>query len=222
MMTGLADWSARPRPARAALEGRYVRLEPLGHEHTDTLYQAASAEGAEDRFRWLFEAPPQDRAEFETWIGTACASIDPLFFAVIVKETSRAEGRQALMRIDQTHGVIEIGSIMWGPALQQRRTATEALFLFAEHVFALGYRRFEWKCNDLNAPSKRAAIRFGFRPEGVFRQHMVVKGANRDTAWFAMTDGDWQRLRSGYQDWLAPDNFDAGGRQVRRLEECRR
>lgn len=221
-MTDLADWSARPRPARAALEGRYVRLEPLDHEHADTLYQAASAEGAEDRFRWLFEAPPRNRAEFETWIGTASASIDPLFFAVMDKETSRAEGRQALMRIDQTHGVIEIGSIMWGPALQQTRTATEALFLFAEHVFALGYRRFEWKCNDLNAPSKRAAIRFGFRPEGVFRQHMVVKGANRDTAWFAMTDGDWQRLRSGYQEWLAPDNFDAGGRQVRRLEECRR
>ena len=190
----LADWSARPRPARAPLEGRYVRLEPLEHEHADTLYQAASAEGAEDRFRWLFESAPQNRAEFDAWIAHASASTDPLFFAVIDKETGRAEGRQALMRIDQAHGVIEIGNIMWGPALQQTRMATEALFLFADHIFALGYRRFEWKCNDMNAPSKRAALRFGFRPEGVFRQHMVVKSANRDTAWFAMTGSVAQSL----------------------------
>lgn len=217
----LVNWSARPRPARAPLEGRYVRLEPLEHEHADTLYQAASAEGAEDRFRWLFENAPQNRAEFDAWIATASASTNPVFFAVIDKNTGRAEGRQALMRIDQTHGVIEIGSIMWGPALQQTRMATEALFLFADHIFALGYRRFEWKCNDLNAPSKRAALRFGFRPEGVFRQHMVVKSANRDTAWFAMTDQDWQHLRLIYETWLSPDNFDTGGRQVRRLEECR-
>ena len=125
------------------------------------------------------------------------------------------------MRIDQAHGVIEIGNIMWGPALRRTRAATEALYLFADHVFALGYRRFEWKCNDLNTPSKRAAIRFGFRPEGVFRQHMVVKGASRDTAWFAMTDGDWLRLRPCYEAWLSPDNFDARGRQRRRLEECK-
>lgn len=217
----LADWSARPRPARAPLEGRYVRLEPLEHEHADTLYQAASAEGAEDRFRWLFESAPQNRAEFDAWMAHASASTDPLFFAVIDKETGRAEGRQALMRIDQAHGAIEIGNIMWGPALQQTRMATEALFLFADHIFALGYRRFEWKCNDMNAPSKRAALRFGFRPEGVFRQHMVVKSANRDTAWFAMTDQDWQHLRPTYETWLSSDNFDTGGRQVRKLEECR-
>ena len=217
----LADWSARTRPAQAPMEGRYVRLEPLEQGHADTLYQAASADGAEDRFRWLFETPPRDRAESDAWIRTASASTDPLFFAVIDKATGRAEGRQALMRIDQAHGVIEIGNIMWGPALQRTRAATEALYLFADHVFALGYRRFEWKCNDLNTPSKRAAIRFGFRPEGVFRQHMVVKGASRDTAWFAMTDGDWLRLRPCYEAWLSPDNFDTRGRQRRRLEECK-
>ena len=217
----LADWSARTRPAQAPMEGRYVRLEPLEQGHADTLYQAASADGAEDRFRWLFETPPRDRVEFDAWIRTASASIDPLFFAVIDKATGRAEGRQALMRIDQAHGVIEIGNIMWGPALRRTRAATEALYLFADHVFALGYRRFEWKCNDLNTPSKCAAIRFGFRPEGVFRQHMVVKGASRDTAWFAMTDGDWLHLRSCYEAWLSPDNFDTRGRQRRRLEECK-
>lgn len=145
-----------------------------------------------------------------------------MFFAVVDAATGRAEGRQALMRIDRTHGVIEIGSIMWGPALQRSRMATEALFLFADHVFALGYRRFECKCNDLNAPSKRAALRFGFRPEGVFRQHMVVKGTNRDTAWFAMTDQDWQELRPGYLAWLAPDNFDADGGQRSTLGDCLR
>ena len=217
----LADWSARPRPVRAPREGCYVRLEPLGHQHADTLFQAATAGGAEDRFRWLFESAPRNRAEFDAWIETASASSDPLFFAVIDKETGRAEGRQAMMRIDQAHGVIEIGNIMWGPALQQTRMATEALYLFADHLFALGYRRFEWRCNDLNASSKRAAIRFGFQPEGLFRQHMVVKGANRDTAWFAMTDQDWKRLCPSYQAWLSPDNFDAYGRQVRKLEDYR-
>lgn len=216
----LADWSARPRPARAPLDGQYVRLEPLGQEHADELYRAATADGAEDRFRWLPEDPHRDRADFEAWLEKAAASVDPAFFAVIDTKTGRAEGRQALMRIDQAHGVVEIGNIMWGPALQRTRMATEALFLFADHVFKLGYRRFEWKCNDRNGPSKRAALRFGFRPEGVFRQHMVVKGANRDTAWFGMTDEDWQDLRPRYQAWLSPDNFDTHGRQIRRLEEC--
>ena len=217
----MANWSARPRPARAPLQGRYVRLEPLSHEHANTLYEAASAEGAEDRFRWLFETAPRSRAEFDAWMTNASSSTDPLFFAVIDKKTGRAEGRQALMRIDQTHGVIEIGNIMWGPALQKTRMATEALFLFADHIFALGYRRLEWKCNDLNVPSKRAALRFGFQFEGVFRQHMVVKGINRNTAWFAMTDHDWQHMRPSYQRWLSPENFDTDGRQLRKLEECR-
>ena len=222
MHVDLTRWSLPPAPARAPIIGRYVRLEPLQAGHAGTLYKAASAGGADDRFRWLFEHPPQDRDTFADWVEHASTSADPMFFAVVDTATGRAEGRQALMRIDRTHGVIEIGSIMWGPALQRSRMATEALFLFADHVFALGYRRFEWKCNDLNAPSKRAALRFGFRPEGVFRQHMVVKGTNRDTAWFAMTDQDWQELRPGYLAWLAPDNFDADGGQRRTLGVCLR
>ena len=118
------------------------------------------------------------------------------------------------MRIVPEHGVIEVGSIMWGPDIARTRRATEALFLFARHVFDdLGYRRFEWKCNARNAPSRRAAERFGFTYEGTFRQHMIVKGDNRDTAWFAMLDGDWPRLQAGYQRWLAPENFDDDGRQ---------
>ncbi|MFN3525688.1 MAG: GNAT family N-acetyltransferase [Paracoccus sp. (in: a-proteobacteria)] len=209
----LADWTTRPRPERDPINGQYVRLEPLLPAHANDLFQAATAPGADDRFRWLFETSPGTRAEFDGWIAQASASDDPMFFVVIDKATGRAEGRQALMRIDPVHGVIEIGSIMWGPAIQRTRMATEALFLFAGHVFDLGYRRFEWKCNDLNAPSIRAARRFGFRAEGVFRQHMVVKGANRDTAWFAITDQDWQRLRPIYQAWLSPTNFDDSGQQ---------
>ncbi|MGR3496885.1 GNAT family N-acetyltransferase [Citreimonas sp.] len=208
----LADWTPRPVPPRAPIDGRYVRLEPLGPDHADTLFDAAAAPGADDRFRWLPERP-QDRAAFDAWLARAVLSTDPLFFAVIDKATGRAEGRQAMMRIDAANGVAEIGNIMWGPALQRTRMATEALYLTAACVFDLGYRRFEWKCNALNQPSRRAAERFGFAFEGVFRQHMVVKGRNRDTAWYGMTDGDWQRIRPVYDAWLSPDNFDEAGRQ---------
>jgi len=140
-----------------------------------------------------------------------------MFYAVIDKRTNRAEGRQALMRIDAGHSVVEIGHIMWGPGIARTRAATEALFLFSDYVFGMGYRRLEWKCNDLNLPSKRAAERFGFQFEGLFRQHMVVKGRNRDTAWFSIIDGDWPRLRVGYEQWLRPENFDSSGQQRTKL-----
>ena len=143
-------------------------------------------------------------------------------FAVIDRASGRCEGRQSLMRITPEHGVIEIGNILWGPAIARSRVATEALFLFARHVFEdLGYRRFEWKCDARNEPSRRAAARFGFVYEGLFRQHMVIKGDNRDTAWFAMIDRDWPALRANYERWLAPSNFDETGRQHKRLEELR-
>jgi len=145
-----------------------------------------------------------------------------MFFAVIDSATGRCEGRQALMRITPDHGVIEIGSILWGPDIARTRVATEALFLHAQYVFdRLGYRRFEWKCNERNAPSKRAARRFGFEYEGVFRQHMVAKGQNRDTAWYAMIDCDWPAIRASFERWLEPRNFDQRGRQKARLEDLR-
>jgi RimJ/RimL family protein N-acetyltransferase len=150
----------------------------------------------------------------------AVATEDPRFYAVIDRSTNKAGGRQALMRITPEHGVIEIGSILWGPDIARTRIATEALFLFAQHAFdELGYRRFEWKCDAANAPSRRAAERFGFRFEGIFRQHMVVKGRNRDTAWFAMTDGDWARIGAGMRRWLGRDNFDADGKQRQSLSD---
>lgn len=211
-------WTSPPKPEPQSLEGAYARLEPLSAgRHAPDLFKAASAPGAEDRFRYLFDTPPADFNDLRAWAEKAEASQDPLFFAVIDKATGRAEGRQALMRIDTTHGVIEIGNIMWGPAITRSRVATEALYLMASHVFALGYRRFEWKCDSANLPSRRAADRFGFTFEGVFRQHMMVKGRNRDTAWYAMLDHDWPRLRAGYEAWLSAANFDATGQQIRKL-----
>ena len=149
-------------------------------------------------------------------------SEDPLFHALVDQRTNACGGRQALMRIVPQHGVIEIGNIYWGPQVARTRLATEALYLYADHVFgALGYRRFEWKCDALNGPSRAAALRFGFKFEGVFEQHMVVKGRNRDTAWFALLDHEWPGLKAAYEAWLAPDNFDEAGNQRTRLRSPR-
>lgn len=222
MPQDLTDWTPRPRPERKLLDGRTVRLEPLDARHGDGLYAAATAEDAESRFRWLFESRPESRAAFQPWLDRAEASEDPLFFTVIDKASGKVAGRQALMRIEPAHGVIETGSIFWGGLVARKPAATEAQFLFMRYVFdELGYRRYEWKCNNRNGPSKRAAERFGFTFEGVFRQHMVVKGENRDTAWYSIIDGEWPALKSAYEAWLDPANFDAEGRQKRRLEEFR-
>lgn len=219
----LKNWQPRPRPERKRLDGHYVRLEPLeAVRHGDGLFEASSVPDAARRFRWLYDYPPESRAAFQPWLEKAEASADPLFFAVIDKASGRVAGRQTLMRIDPAYGVIEIGNIYWGPLIARKPAATEAQFLFMQHVFdGLGYRRYEWKCNNLNEPSKRAAQRFGFSFEGVFRQHVVVKGENRDTAWYSVIDKEWPSLRRAYQEWLDPANFDAEGRQKRRLEEIR-
>jgi RimJ/RimL family protein N-acetyltransferase len=221
-MTSLSDWHPRTRPARVTLEGAFCRLEPLDPGlHGADLFSASMAPGAEERFRYLFESP-RDRAGFDDWIAHSAAADDSLFFAVVDAATRRCEGRQALMRITPEHGVIEIGSILWGPAIARTRVATEALFLHARYVFEeLGYRRFEWKCNARNEPSMRAALRFGFKYEGTFRQHMVQKGQNRDTAWFGMIDKDWPSVRKAFERWLQPTNFDRRGRQKDRLEDLR-
>jgi RimJ/RimL family protein N-acetyltransferase len=217
----LSAWTPRPRPTAPAFEGRWCRLERLDPaRHGDSLYESTVAPGAEDRVRYLPDPVPPSRGEFEPWLARSAASADPLFYAVIDPETGRAEGRQTLMRITPEYGVIEIGNILWGPRIARTRIATEALYLFARHVFDdLGYRRFEWKCNAANEPSRRAALRFGFAYEGIFRQHMIVKGRNRDTAWFAMTDGDWPAIRAGMERWLDPANFNAEGWQKASLKE---
>ncbi len=218
----LEGWRPCPRPDRVILEGSYCRLEPLAPAvHGEQLFEASMAPGVEARFRYLFDVP-MDRSGFEAWLQRASATEDPLFFAVIDRATQRCEGRQSYLRITPEHGVIEIGHILWGPAIVRSRVTTEAVYLMARHAFEdLGYRRLEWKCDSRNAPSRSAALRFGFECEGIFRQHMVIKGQTRDTAWFAMTDGDWQRVKPAYESWLSPDNFDAKGQQREALKARR-
>ena len=217
-MNDLSNWQTRPRPERITLEGRYCRLEPLdAKRHGDDLFKTTNGPGAEDLYRYLSEGP-FERAELDEWFVRRAASDDPLFYAVVDKATGRCEGRQALMRITPEHGVIEVGNVLWGPGIARTRVATEALFLHARYVFDdLGYRRFEWKCNSENAPSRRAAERFGFQYEGLFRQHMIHRGGNRDSTWFAMIDSEWPSLRAAFEKWLAPENFDERGAQKARL-----
>lgn len=209
------DPTPAPRPIHVVLEGRYCRLRPLDPARdTDGLY--ALSHGPEAAWQWayLFSGPYADKADFAAHVAKiAAGTIDPVYWA-IADGDDRAIGWLSLMRIDTTHRVIEVGSILYTPALQRTPAATEAQFLMMRHVFeTLGYRRYEWKCNDLNEPSKKAALRFGFTFEGLFRQHMIAKGANRDTAWYAMLDCEWPQRRLAFTRWLAPDNFDAGGRQ---------
>ena len=205
----------RPRPTPLVLEGRYARLEPLSLAHAAGLYKASSEA---QRFDFLPDPPPRDVAEVRAWIEKSLKNSDYLFSAVIDRASGEATGRQALMRIEPAQGVIEIGNILWGPAISRTRISTEAFFLGARYVFdELGYRRFEWKCNDRNEPSKAAALRFGFTFEGVFRQHMVVKGKSRDSAWFSIIDGEWPPISTAFERWLDPSNFDSAGRQNARL-----
>ena len=205
-------------PQRVVLEGRYVRLEPLQSHHAAGLYAATSGEGEADRYRWLFDSPPGSEAALTARLAEAATSEDPLHFAVVNLTTGLAAGRQALMRMVPKDGVIEIGAVQWGRGVARTPLATEALYLFARYAFeTLGNRRFEWKCNNANLPSKRAAERFGFTFEGVFRQHMIIKGESRDTAWFSMLDGEWPSRKAGLEAWLDPANFDADGVQKTKL-----
>lgn len=222
-MQDLSEWTPCPLPERKIFEGRYVRLEPLSVEkHGQGLFEASSVADAESRFTWLFDTVPATLEEMLPWLEQAAASQTNLFYAIIDKATGKIAGRQALMRIDAENGSIEIGNVYWGPLISRKPAATEAQYLFMQYIFdELGYRRYEWKCNNDNLPSKRAAGRFGFQFEGIFRQHMIVKGKNRDTAWYAMIDSEWPALKQAYQNWLAPENFDADGQQLKKLEEFR-
>ncbi len=218
----VVDSHPAKRPGRVTFEGRWVTLAPLDAEkHADALYEGSNGDAArESVWTYLFDGPYPDRAVFKANIAAKAQSADPLFFAVIDNATGVAVGYQTFLRIDLPNRVIEVGNIMYTPAMQRTAGATEAQYLFARYVFdELGYRRYEWKCNNLNAPSKRAAKRFGFSFEGVFRQHMIVKGRNRDTAWFAMLDSEWLARKAAYERWLKPDNFDRQGRQKTSLSD---
>jgi len=218
------DTAPAALPQRVPLTGRYVEVLPLDAlAHGDDLYAAATAADPITHWTYLSFGPWPDRAAFDAWLKTYQASRDP--FPFVLKETSsaRALGMASYMRIEPQHRVIEIGSIWYSPALQRSRAATEAMYLLARHAFdTLHYRRYEWKCNSFNEPSRRAALRLGFTYEGLFRQHMISRGRNRDTAWFSMLDGEWPNRKQAFERWLAPENFDAAGQQRKSLPELRR
>jgi len=214
-------WTPAARPARDAIEGELVRLEPVDVErHEKDLYAAQA--GAPEIWEYLPDGPFAGAADFHRWLVGRAASDDPLFYSIVDRASARALGMASYLRITPDHGVIEVGYIWYSPALQRTRMATEAMYVMARQVFDdLGYRRYEWKCNALNEPSRRAALRLGFTFEGVFRQHMVVKDRNRDTAWYSMLDSEWPAAKAAFEAWLRPENFDAGGRQLRALAELR-
>jgi RimJ/RimL family protein N-acetyltransferase len=205
------DWTPAPRPGREPLTGRYVLLRPIEPGDAASLHAATR----DDPGLWTYmgDGPYADADALRRGLVDAARSEDPLYFAVV--RDGQALGRTSYMRITPEFGVIEIGNIVFGLPLQRTTAATEAIFLMARHAFdELGYRRLEWKCNALNAPSRRAADRYGFAFEGVFREHMIVKGRNRDTAWYAIVDADWPTIRAGFEAWLDPSNFRADGSQL--------
>ncbi len=207
------DAAPARRPSPTTLIGRYATLVPLDPDaHGQPLYEAIR--GRDEVWLYLFEAPPDSRAAFDALLRRKAAMADRVYLTVMDHTLGQAAGYASYLRIDEAHRSVEVGDILFTPAIQRTRRATEAMYLMAKHAFEdLRYRRYEWKCNNLNAPSKRAAQRLGFAFEGIFRQHMIVKGRNRDTAWFAMVDADWPARRAAFERWLDPANFDAAGRQ---------
>jgi RimJ/RimL family protein N-acetyltransferase len=215
--SNLANWRLVSLPEEVTLNGRWVTLEPLSAtKHTAVLWKAVL--GHDEVWTWLGDGPYSREEEFAQALEIKQSGLAARFFAILPGRDSAAAGYASLMRMDPANGVIEVGNVMFSPQLQRTRAATETIFLMAQHVFDdLGYRRFEWKCNSQNLPSRRAAERFGFTFEGVFRQHMIIKGANRDTAWYSMLDSEWPQRKLAFEAWLAEDNFDAEGQQRQTL-----
>ena len=209
------------RPDRITIEGRYITLEPLNPtKHTEALWQGLGGDSRESLWLYMPDGPFMERAAFDTHMQAKAISEDPLFFAIVDRQTNLAVGRATLMRIDPPNRVIEVGGIIYTHALQRSRGATEAMYLLARYVFDdLAYRRYEWKCNALNEPSRRAALRLGFSFEGIFRQHMIIKGKNRDTAWFSMLDSEWPAGKREFERWLDESNFDSAGNQKTGLNQ---
>ncbi|NGO74910.1 GNAT family N-acetyltransferase [Streptomyces sp. YC504] len=216
-------WTPRPAPARVALDGLYCRLEPLDPErHADELYAAYASAPDGRNWTYLPDEPFESADAYRRWATAAARSADPLHYTVIDRATGRAVGTLSLMRHDPENGVVEVGYVVFSPLLQRTPISTEAQYLLMTYAFdQLGYRRYEWKCDALNAPSRKAAERLGFTFEGVFRQALVYKGRNRDTAWYAIVDGEWPLVRAAFRAWLAPENFHEDGKQKRSLHELR-
>jgi RimJ/RimL family protein N-acetyltransferase len=212
------------RPQRTKLQGRIVSVIPLDPEaHAQALYNGSHGFESEQLWAYMSDGPYPDFASFQESLKQKAASSDPLFFTILDNASGDAVGYAAYMRIEPAHRVIEIGNILYLPVLQQTPGATEAMYLLARHAFEyLHFRRYEWKCNALNLPSRRAALRLGFRYEGLFRHHMIIKGRNRDTAWFSMLDSEWPVRKAAFEEWLKPANFDAAGKQIESLSRLNR
>ncbi len=215
-------WTPPPLPPRAPIEGRYCRIEPMAERFAADLHAANSRDVDGRNWTYLAYGPFAREDEYRRWLTATCLGDDPLFHAILDPDSGRPVGVAAYLRIDPRAGAIEVGHIHLSPALQRSRGATEAMVLLMKRAFDLGYRRYEWKCDALNAPSRAAAQRLGLSFEGVFRQASVYKGRNRDTAWYAATDADWPALSAAFESWLDPDNFDDAGQQRRGLRELTR
>lgn len=213
------DWTTRPRPPRTAMQGRYCRVEPLDPaRHAEDLFAANRTAPDGRLWTYLGMEPFDNLGAYRAWLDKVAGADDPLFHAIVDLVTGKALGVATFMRIDPPNGVIEVGNINFSPLLQRSRVATEAMFLMMRRAFdELGYRRYEWKCDSCNGPSRAAAERFGFRYEGTFRQAVVYKGRNRDTAWFSILDSEWPDIRTAFERWLDPANFDEGARQLQSL-----
>jgi RimJ/RimL family protein N-acetyltransferase len=229
----LTGWQPVSLPRREPMHGRTVTLEPLdASRHAAALWNAV--QGHDEVWQWLFDGPHATEADLARDLARKQADTNAIFYAIIPAELGAAAGSgsprtglrpggaagyASFMRMEPAHGVIEVGNILLSPSLQRTTAATEAMYLMARHVFDLGYRRYEWKCNALNAPSRRAAQRLGFTFEGIFRQNMVIKGRNRDTAWFSMLDQEWPARKQAFESWLSPTNFDTSANQRKSLTD---
>lgn len=214
------SWTPPPKPPREPLAGRFCRLEPLDPErHAAALFAANTAGGEAKEWTYLPYGPFLTLADYRAWMNASCLGDDPLFFAIIDVADKQPGGVASYLRIAPESGSIEVGHIHYSPRLQRTPAATEAMYLLMKRAFELGYRRYEWKCDALNSPSRAAAQRLGFSFEGIFRQATVYKGRNRDTAWYAVIDAEWPALREAFETWLAAENFDDQGRQRTRLTD---
>jgi RimJ/RimL family protein N-acetyltransferase len=218
----LPGWTPRQRPPATPMNGHDCIVEPLSVEaHGNALFEVLCTPDAKSGWTYQRDEQPKDRETFHAWLAANAASQDPMFHAIVDRETGKAVGVASFMRMDFANGVIEVGHIHYAPVMRRTPAGTEAMFLMMQRAFDLGYRRYEWKCDSLNAPSRRAAERYGFTFEGIFRQAVIYKGRNRDTAWFAIIDRDWPAIKRAFEQWLDPANFDASGRQKRQLADFR-
>ncbi|MCB1756084.1 MAG: GNAT family N-acetyltransferase [Gammaproteobacteria bacterium] len=216
----LANWQPPAHPPRESIDGHYCKLEPLdAARHAAELFEANSLASDERNWTYLPYGPFATLDEYIGWIEQACLGDDPLFYAIIDRQSAKAVGVASYLRITPAGGSIEVGHINYSPLLQRTRAATEAMYLLMKYAFELGYRRYEWKCDALNRPSRDAAQRLGLSYEGVFRQATVYRNRNRDTAWYAAIDKEWPKLDAAFTAWLDPANFDENGRQRQRLAD---